>query len=53
MLDNSQFRGALLIAIILGQGLTVLAVGAGGVSWTFSLTYHLSSFSLSLGDGSV
>ena len=39
---------------IVGQGPTMLAVGAGGVVWTFF--FHLSflfSFSLSLGDGPI
>ena len=40
--------------MIVGQGPIALAVGAGGVVWTFfSLPYHLSSFSLSLGDGPI
>ena len=40
--------------MIVGQGPIALAVGAGGVVWTFSP--HLSflfSFSLSLGDGPI
>ena len=51
---NFQCQGVLLILIIVGQGPTVLSVGAGGVIWTFfsSLSY-LSSFSLSLGDGPI
>ena len=37
-----------------GQGPTALAVGAGGVVWTFySPLSFLSSFSLSLGDGLI
>ena len=41
-------------ASIVGQGPIALAVGAGGVVWTiFSLVYHFSSFSLSLGDGPI
>ena len=40
--------------IIVGQGPTVLAVGAGGVVWTFLLSSILfSSFSLSLGDDPI
>ena len=36
------------------QGPIALAVGAdGGCSDVFSLVYHLSSFSLSLGDGPI
>ena len=40
---------------IVGQGPTALAVGAGGGGvWTFLLSSILfSSFSLSLGDGSI
>ena len=42
------------IWMIVGQGLTVLAVCAGGVVWTFySHLSFLSSFSLSLGDGPI
>ena len=40
------------IWIIVGQGPTALAVGAGGVFWTFFLSSIISfSYSLSLGDG--
>ena len=52
---NLQCRGVLLIWIIVGQGLTALAVGAGGGCldiFFFRLTF-LSSFSLSLGDGPI
>ena len=50
---NFQCRGV-LIWIIVGQGLTALAVGAGGGYLDiFSLVYHFSSFSLSLGDGPI
>ena len=41
---NVQFRGVLLIWIIVGQGATALAVGAVGVIWTFfslSIISHL------------
>ena len=42
------------IWIIVGQGPVALAVGAGGVVWTFLLSSILSSsFSLSLGDGPI
>ena len=38
----------------LGQGPSMLAVGAGGVVWTFFLSSIISlSFSLSLGDGPI
>ena len=52
---NFQCRGVLLIWIIVGQGPTVLAVGAGGGCLDiFSLVLSvLSSFSLSLGDGPI
>ena len=40
---NFRCRGVLLIWILVGQGPTVLAVGAGGVVWTFLLS---SIFSL-------
>ena len=40
--------------IKVGQGPSALAVGAGGVVWTFLLSsILLSSFSLSLGDGPI
>ena len=35
---NFQCRGVLLIWIIVGQGPIALAVGAGGVVWTFFLS---------------
>ena len=37
---------------IVGQGPTTLAAG-GGCLDIFSLVYHFSSFSLSLGDGPI
>ena len=44
-----QCRGVLLIWIRVGQGLTVLAVGAGGGCLDiFSLVYHFSILSPSL-----
>ena len=43
---NFQCRGVLLIWIRVGQGPTVLAVGAGGVCLAiFSLVYHFSFLS--------
>ena len=50
-----QCRGVLPIWIRVGQGLIVLAIGAGGVCLDiFSLVYHFSfPFSLSLGDGPI
>ena len=52
---NFQCRGVLLIWIRVGQGRTVLAVGAGGGCLDiFSLVYDFSLFfSLSLGDGPI
>ena len=46
---NFQCQGDLLIWIIVGQGLTVLAVGAGGGCLDiFTLVYHFSFLSPSL-----
>ena len=46
---NFQYRGVLLIWIRVGQGPTVLAVGAGGGCLAiFSLVYHFSFLSPSL-----
>ena len=52
---NFQFRGIFLIWIIVGQRPVALAVGAGGVVWTyfFSRLLFLFSFSLSLGNGPI
>ena len=51
-LVNFQYRGILLIWIVVGQRPTALAEGAGGVVWTFfSRLSFLFSFSLPLGDG--
>ena len=41
-------RGVLLISIRVGQGPTALAVGAGGVVWTFLLSSIISVFFLPL-----
>ena len=49
-------RGVLLISIIVGQGPVALAVGMGGVVWTFflsSITSLFFSLSLSLGDDPI
>ena len=43
-----QCRGVLLTWIIVGQGPIVLAVGAGGVVWTFLLSSILTIFFLPL-----
>ena len=46
---NFQCGGILLILIIVGQGPTALAVGAGGVFLDiFSLVYHFSFLSPTL-----
>ena len=51
---NFQFRGVLLIWIIVGQGPISLAVGAGGVGLDIFLTSIIfSSFFLSLGDSHI
>ena len=54
-LVNFQCRGVLLIWIIVGQGPTTLAVGAGGglFGHFFSRLSFLFSFSLSLEDGPI
>ena len=49
--NKIQYRGVLLIWIIIWQGPSALAVGAGGGCLAiFSLYYHFSYFYLSLGD---
>ena len=50
-----QCRGVLLTWIVVGQGPTALAVGAGGgcLDIFFSRLSLLFSFSLSLGDGPI
>ena len=58
VLGKLPVPGHLTIWIKVGQGPTALAVGAGGVVWTFLLSsilsfLFLSSFSLSLGDGPI
>ena len=51
---NFQCRGVLLIWMIVGQRPIVLAVGAGGGCLDiFSLVYHFSLLSPSLGDGPI
>ena len=52
---NLQCRVVLLIWIIVGQGRTPFAVGAGGGLFGFFLSclLFLSSFSLYLGDGPI
>ena len=51
---NFQCQGVLLIWIIVGQGPTVLAVGADGVVLTFFLSSIISLFFLPpLGDGPI
>ena len=54
LLNKSSVRGVLLLWIMVRQGPDVLAVGAGGVVWTFfSGRSWLSSFSHSLGDDPI
>ena len=58
VLGKLPVPGRPTVWITVGQGPTALAVGAGGVVWTFLLSsilslLFLSSFSLSLGDGSI
>ena len=58
VLGKLPVPGRPTIWITVGQGPTALAVGAGGVVWTFLLSsilslLFLSSFSLSLGDGPI
>ena len=56
VLGKLPVPGRPTIWMIVGQGLTVLAVGAGGGCldiFTLLYLYLLSSFSLSLGYGSV
>ena len=54
MLMTFQFGGVLLIWIIVGQGPGALIVRAGwGCLDTFFCLSNLTSFSLSLGDGSI
>ena len=49
MLGNFQCQGVLPILLIEGHGSTVLAIGAGGVVWTFfSIHYQFSFLSSSL-----
>ena len=48
---NLQCRGVLLIWLIVGQGPIALAVGAGGVVWTFFLLSIISLFFLPLSGG--
>ena len=54
VLGNLPVPGRPTIWIIVGQGPTALAVGAGGGCLDiFSLVYHFFSYSLSLGDGPI
>ena len=52
VLGKLPVPGRPTILITVGQGHTVLAVGGGG-SDIFTVIYPFSSFSLSLGDGSI
>ena len=54
MLGKRPVPGRPTILITVGQGLTALAVGAGGGCLDiFTLVYPFSSFSLSLRDGPI
>ena len=54
VLGKLPVPGCPTIWITVGQGPIALAVGAGGVVWTFFIFFYpFSSFSLSLGDGSI
>ena len=55
MVGWSDGAGCLLIWIIVGQGPTALAVGAGGccLDIFFSRLSFLFSYALSLGDGPI
>ena len=54
VLGNFQYRDVLIIGIIVGQGPTVLAVGAGGVfEHLFSRLTFLFSLSFSQGDDPI
>ena len=54
VLGKPPVPGRPTILITVGQGPTVLAVGAGGGCLDiFSLLYHFFFFSLSLGDGPI
>ena len=54
VLGKLPVPGRPTIWIIVGQGPTALAVGAGGVvCFFYSHLSFISSFSLSLGDGSI
>ena len=54
VLGKLPVPGRRTIWTIVGQGPIALAVGAGGVVWTFLLSYpFLSSSSLSLADGPI
>ena len=54
VLGKLPVPGRPTILITVGQGPIALAVGAGGVGLDiFTLIYPFSSFSLSLGDGSI
>ena len=53
VLGKLPVPGRPTILITVGQGPIALAVGAGGGGYIFTLIYPFSSFSLSLGDGSI
>ena len=54
MVGKLPVPGRPTVCMIVRQGPIALAVGTGGVVWTFySHLSFLSSFSLSLGDGPI
>ena len=54
VLDKLPVPGRATILITVGQGPIALAIGSGGGGLDiFSLIYPSSSFTLSLGDGSI
>ena len=54
VLGNLPVPGRPTIWMIVGQGSIALAVGTGGGCLDiFTLLYHITSFSLSLGDGPI
>ena len=54
VLGDLPVPGRPTILITVGQGPIALAIGAGrGGFGIFTLIYHFSSFSLSLGDGLI
>ena len=53
VLGKLPVPGHSIIWIIVRQGPAALAIGAGGVAWTFFFSSIISLFFLSLGDGLI